>query len=67
MRKVDERMSSRVQELEGRMPTHEEIAQHGLKVCFPDGRTEYHWKDRKILEVVPPELGAEKLVWTING
>ena len=66
LQKVEERLVARIEELEGRVPSNEEVARHGHRVIYPDGKQEYTWKGMKILEVLPM-TDPLKYGWTVNG
>jgi len=65
--KIEERLVTRIEELEGRVPTDEEVSQHGLRVTFPDGRVLYSWKGTPVVELVPPDWNSKTITWTLNG
>lgn len=53
MAQTEAALSACIQNLEGRMPSPAEIAEHGQKMIFPDGTEEWKWRDNLILRVHP--------------
>lgn len=44
MQSVETALITRIEEIEGRVPSNEEVVRHGKHLIWPDGHEEYWWK-----------------------
>jgi hypothetical protein len=40
-----------IEQIEGRVPTNDEVMAHGRRLIHPDGKQTYTWKGKPIVEV----------------
>lgn len=50
-RAIEKHLIGAVEQIEGRSPTNDEIATHGKRQIWPDGREQWSWKGKPILEI----------------
>lgn len=55
---IEKRVVARLEEIEGRVPTNDEVALHGNRLVYPDGKQEIQWKGVTILRIHSPEFNA---------
>jgi hypothetical protein len=52
-RVVERMLITMLEEIEGRVPTNEEVTRFALRKIFPDGTQTYFWKGKKLFNVEP--------------
>ena len=55
-RVVERMLITMLEEIEGRVPTNEEVSRFACRMIFPDGTQTYTWKGKKLFNVEPLKL-----------
>lgn len=53
-RKIEAELIRIIEIIEGRVPSNAEIALHGQRATYPDGKSEWKWRGQTILWELPP-------------
>jgi hypothetical protein len=64
VRCTEAKLIERVEALEGRVPTNDEIKRYGARGIHPDGREEWKWRGITILIVEPPTCKRPSWLFT---
>lgn len=51
--KIELALITRIEEIEGRVPSDQEVKCHSMKYIYPDGKEIYKWRGIHILTVLP--------------
>jgi len=62
---VERALVERIEEIEGRVVTNEEVKVHGQCCVYPN-RNVWHWRGKKILETRHPQVTTRKFGFTIK-
>jgi hypothetical protein len=54
---VELALITRLEQIEGRVPTNAEVAAHALQAIYPSGTREFKWRGQTFLRVVPYQDG----------
>lgn len=52
---IERRLITVIENIEGRVPTNDEVREHCHRAVYPDGRQEIKWKGVTVLMIHPPE------------
>lgn len=63
---TEQTLLARIEQIEGRVPTNQEVARYGLCTVHPNGVQAWTWKGTLIVQVKPAEMcGGQPLVTPI--
>lgn len=62
IQRIELSLVTRIEEIEGRVASNEEVARYAHRVIYPDGVSLYTWKGQPIVRVIPPSFRQDSAI-----